>query len=99
MKHSFQVFEFSFLSLYGSGHADPVRGLGMNVEAELPPDFRPGLSTRLRVLLAHARLHHILRRDLLRHGDVGQTLDCAHCRRRWILRRTQFSTYLREARQ
>jgi hypothetical protein len=65
----------------------------------MPPDFRPGLSTRLRVLLAHARLHHILRRDLLRDGEVGQTLDCAHCHRRWILRQTQYATYLREARQ
>jgi hypothetical protein len=73
-------------------------GHGMN-EVEMPPDFRPGFSTRLRVLLAHARLHHILRRDLLHNGEVGQARDCAHCRRRWILRRTHYATYLREARQ
>jgi hypothetical protein len=74
----------------------------MSVETDagaMPPDFRPGLATRLRVLRAHARLHRMLRRDLLRHGEIGQAMDCAHCRRRWILRRTEYATYLREARQ
>jgi hypothetical protein len=65
----------------------------------MPSDFKPGLATRLRVLRAHARLHHIIRKDLLRHGEVGQAMDCAHCHRRWILRRTAYATYLREARQ
>jgi hypothetical protein len=65
----------------------------------MPPDFTPGLGTRLRVLPAHARLHHAIRRALLRHGEVGQSMDCAHCHRRWILRRTEYATYLREARR
>ncbi len=65
----------------------------------MPPDFTPGLLTRLRVWQAHGRLHHILRGDLLRHGEVGESVECAHCDRRWILRRTQYAPYLREARR
>ena len=65
----------------------------------MPPDFAPGLWTRLRVWGAHGRLHDALRAGLRRHGEVGDTVDCAHCDRRWILRRTEYATYLREARQ
>jgi hypothetical protein len=65
----------------------------------MPPDFAPGLATRLRVWRAHGRLHHIIREELLRHGEIGEAVDCAHCHRRWILRQTEYATYLREARR
>lgn len=65
----------------------------------MPPDFTPGLLTRLRLWRAHGRLHHIIRGDLLRDGEIGQTMDCAHCDRRWILGQTEYATYLREARR
>jgi hypothetical protein len=71
---------------------------GEAVDSELmPPDFRPGLLTRLRLWRAHGRLHQIIRATLLSDGRVGQAMDCAHCHRRWILGRTQYATYLREA--
>jgi hypothetical protein len=62
-------------------------------------DFTPGWLTRLRTWRAHARLHQVIRSDLLRNGEVGESMDCAHCHRRWFLRRTQFASYLREARR
>jgi hypothetical protein len=65
----------------------------------MPPDFTPGLLTRLRVWRAHGRLHHIIRGKLLHHGEVGETADCAHCDRRWILRQTEYATCLREVRR
>jgi hypothetical protein len=73
----------------------------MSVESTrlMPPDFQPGLLTRMRVWRAHGRLHHVIRAELLRHGRLGQAMDCAHCDRRWIVRRTEYARVLREARQ
>jgi hypothetical protein len=65
----------------------------------MPLDFKPGWMTRLRTWRAHERLHHIIREDLLRQGVIGQSMDCAHCDRRWIARRGPYATYLREARR
>jgi hypothetical protein len=61
-------------------------------------DFTPGRVTRLRMWRAHARLHQKIRANLLRQGEVGEAVDCAHCHRCWILRRTEYARYLREAR-
>ena len=70
------------------------------IAAELMPlDFKPGLMTRLRTWRAHERLHHVIRGDLLRQGVIGQSMDCAHCDRRWIVRQAQYATYLREVRK
>jgi hypothetical protein len=70
------------------------------IDTELmPPDFEPGLLTRLSLWRAHRRLHDILRGSLLDDGEIGETVGCAHCDRRWILRQTEYATYLQEARR
>ena len=66
---------------------------------EMPLDFQPGWMTRLRLWRAHERLHHVIRADLLRQGVIGQSMDCAHCDRGWIVRQAQYATYLREVRR
>jgi hypothetical protein len=65
----------------------------------LPPDFRPGFTTRMRVWRSHRRLHEILRAELARDGQPGKATFCAHCGRGWVARQMQYGTYLRETRR
>jgi hypothetical protein len=65
----------------------------------MPPDFKPKWMTRLRLWRAHGRLHHALRENLSRQGVIGQSMDCAHCNLRWIVRQAPHTTYLREVRR
>jgi hypothetical protein len=81
----------------GNEH-EPAEGVDHG-PGPFPPDFEPGLLTRVSVWPAHQRLHGILRTDLLRNGDIGETILCAHCERGWIVRQTQYGAYLRETRR
>jgi hypothetical protein len=71
----------------------------MPVTQVMPPDFKPKWTTRLRLWRAHRRLHRLIRGDLMRQGADGRSVDCAHCNLGWIVRQTQYATYLREVRR